>query len=43
MHGFKTVPYLTVSLQKVKRQPNEPFYNEEDKWLVRADGVAEAT
>lgn len=34
-HGFKTVPYITVSLQKLKRLEDEEFYKEEDRWLVR--------
>ena len=38
-HGFKTVPHLTVSLQKTKRNEGEEFYKEEDKWLVRADEI----
>ena len=39
IHGFKTVPYLAVSLQKQKRLEGEPFYKEEDKWLVRSDQI----
>jgi hypothetical protein len=35
--GFKTVPYVTVSSQKVKRFDNEEFYKEEDRWLVGKD------
>ena len=41
-HGFKTVPHLTVSLQKTKRNEGEEFYKEEDKWLVRADEIYDA-
>lgn len=33
--GFKSIPYLTVSLQKIKRYEGEEFYKEEDKWFVR--------
>lgn len=36
-HNFKTVPYITVSLQKQKRLETEEFYKEEDRWLVRPD------
>jgi hypothetical protein len=35
--NFKTVPYVTVSSQKVKRFDNEEFYKEEDRWLVGKD------
>jgi hypothetical protein len=42
-HGFKTVPYITVSNQKVKRLEGEEFYKEEDKWHVRGDEVSDAT
>lgn len=38
-HNFKTVPHLTVSLQKQKRNDMEEFYKEEDKWLVRGDEI----
>lgn len=38
-HNFRTVPHLTVSLQKLKRMEGEEFYKEEDKWLVRADEI----
>jgi hypothetical protein len=38
-HNFKTVPFLTVSLQKNKRLESEEFYKEEDRWLIRADQV----
>lgn len=38
-HGFKTVPWITVSLQKLKRMEGEDFYKEEDKWLVRAEEI----
>lgn len=38
-HQFRTVPHLTVSLQKLKRMEGEDFYKEEDKWLVRADEI----
>ena len=38
-HGFKTVPYLTVSLQKLQRNDAEEFYKEEDKWFVRQDEI----
>jgi hypothetical protein len=41
-NGFKTVPHLTVSLQKLKRQESETFYKEEDKWLVRGDEIYDA-
>lgn len=41
-HGFKTVPHLTVSLQKLKRMEGEEFYKEEDKWLVRTDEIYDA-
>lgn len=34
-HSFKTVPFLTVSLQKPQRNEAEEFYKEEDKWFVR--------
>lgn len=42
-HGFKTVPYLTVSLQKQKRLEYEEFYKEEDRWLVRPDQIYEVS
>jgi hypothetical protein len=42
-HQFKTVPQLTVSLQKLKRFDGEEFYKEEDKWLVRADEIYDAS
>ena len=38
-HNFKTVPYLTVSLQKLQRNEAEEFYKEEDKWFVRQDEI----
>lgn len=38
-HGFKTVPHLTVSLQKNQRNEAEEFYKEEDKWFVRQDEI----
>lgn len=38
-HGFKTVPHLTVSLQKQQRNEAEEFYKEEDKWFVRQDEI----
>ena len=41
-HGFKTVPHLTVSLQKQQRNEAEEFYKEEDKWFVRADEIYDA-
>lgn len=41
-HGFRTVPHLTVSLQKLKRLEGEEFYREEDKWLVRGDEISDA-
>jgi len=41
-HGFKTVPYLTVSLSKVQRNEAEEFYKEEDKWFVRPDEIYSA-
>jgi hypothetical protein len=42
-HGFKTVPFLTVSLAKQKRYEGEEFYKEADKWLVRSDQIFEAS
>lgn len=42
-HGFTTVPYLTVSLTKQKRYEGEPFYKEEDRWLVRSDQIHDAS
>jgi len=42
-HNFKTVPYLTVSLQKNQRNEAEEFYKEEDKWFVRNDEISDAT
>eukprot|EP00349_Pseudokeronopsis_sp_Brazil_P001428 CAMPEP_0202961580 /NCGR_PEP_ID=MMETSP1396-20130829/5646_1 /ASSEMBLY_ACC=CAM_ASM_000872 /TAXON_ID= /ORGANISM="Pseudokeronopsis sp., Strain Brazil" /LENGTH=63 /DNA_ID=CAMNT_0049681505 /DNA_START=280 /DNA_END=471 /DNA_ORIENTATION=- len=39
---FKTVPYVTVSLQKQKRLLDDEFYKEEDKWLLRSDEVHDA-
>lgn len=42
-HGFKTVPHLTVSLQKLQRNEAEEFYKEEDKWFVRQDEIYDAT
>ena len=41
-HGFKTVPHLTVSLQKNQRNEAEEFYKEEDKWFVRQDEIYDA-
>jgi hypothetical protein len=41
-HNFRTVPHLTVSLQKLKRLDGEEFYKEEDKWLVRSDEIYDA-
>jgi len=38
-HGFKTVPHLTVSVQKLQRNEAEEFYKEEDKWFVRQDEI----
>jgi len=41
-HGFKTVPHLTVSVQKLQRNEAEEFYKEEDKWFVRQDEISDA-
>ncbi len=41
-HNFKTVPHLTVSLQKNQRNEAEEFYKEEDKWFVRQDEIYDA-
>jgi hypothetical protein len=41
-HGFKTVPHLTVSVQKLQRNEGEEFYKEEDKWFVRQDEIFDA-
>jgi len=42
-HNFKTVPYITVSLQKQKRSELEDFYKEEDRWLVNGNEIYEAS
>ena len=42
-HNFKTVPYLTVSVQKNQRNEAEEFYKEEDKWFVRQDEISDST
>lgn len=42
-HNFKTVPYLTVSQNQVKRDPNVAnFYDAPDIWLIKKEEASDS-
>ena len=40
-HNFKTVPYLAVSKNQVKRDPSADFYETGDIWLIKKDEASD--
>ena len=40
-HNFKTVPYLAVSKNQVKRDPAADFFETRDIWLIKKDEASD--